>query len=215
MSKFDTIFTNNRSSTYTGTNSQNGGQRKYNSFVSRDINNPSKKVYDYKETEFPDLTINKTSTDQTPSKICENKKYSDITSTVNEVKIINTNPLPPGWIQYSRSKTKNSHLFEVTYGEKTKRQIEQEEEDAKLSDPAYINEKIISTLVKNWTRYKKQYDEINGEGSYDLIYYTEPVYAFEDDDNKNYNNEYNYNYDSYDSQEEYIYNNADGIKNKN
>jgi hypothetical protein len=209
MSKFDTIF-NNKTSANTGTSSQNVSQRKYNSFI-KEKNEPPKKVeYDYKETEFPDLALNKTQIAQTPSKKSENKKYSDITATVNEVKAVKSNPVPPGWTQYS--KTKNSHLFEVSYGNKTKRQIEEdlqlELEQAKLSDPSYIYEKMISTLVKNWTRYKIQYDELHGEGSYDLLYHTDPIYASDEEDIEN-NNEYNHNYDNYDSPDEYIHNNVD------
>lgn len=210
MSKFDTIFNNNRTSINTGTSSS---QRKYNSFVKEKNEQPKKPEYDYKETEFPDLALNKTQITQTPSKKSENKKYSDITAKVNEVQSVKSNPVPPGWTQYS--KTKNSHLFEVSYGDKTKKQIEEdlqlELEKAKLSDPSYIYEKMISTLVKNWTRYKIQYDELHGEGSYDLLYYTDPIYSSDEEDTEN-NNEYNYNYDNYDSQEEYIHNNADDVK---
>jgi hypothetical protein len=210
MSKFDTIFNNNRTSTNTGTSSQISSQRKYNSFLKEKYDTPKKVDYNYKETEFPDLALNKTEISKTPLKKSENKKYSDITATVNEVKQVKSNPVPPGWTQYS--KTKNSHLFDVTYGEKTKRQIEeeqrQEQEEAKLSDPSYIHEKMISTLVKNWARYKIQYDEIHGEGSYDLLYYTDPIYASDEEDYEN-NNEYIHNYDNYDSHEEYIHNNLD------
>jgi hypothetical protein len=45
-------------------------------------------------------------------------------------------------------------------------------------------------LANNWNKYKQQYDEIHGEGAYDLVYYTEPIYSsldenFSDDENDN------------------------------
>ena len=45
-----------------------------------------------------------------------------------KVKIVEKNPVLPGWTQYSKS-NKNTAFFDVTYGDKTKRQIEQELEE--------------------------------------------------------------------------------------
>jgi hypothetical protein len=102
----------------------------------------------------------------------------------------------PGWVQYTKSK---STLFDVTYGDKTKRQIEQEQYDAKLNDPLYIYNKTMSTLANNWNKYKRQYDEIHGEGAYELAYYTESIYPsldehFSDDEKESH---------TYSSEEEY------------
>ena len=62
---------------------------------------------------------------------------------------------------------------------------------------------MVATLVDNWSRYKMQYDQLHGEEAYDLVYYTDPIYALDNDENeldKVIHDNYNYNYDS---QEEY------------
>ena len=115
----------------------------------------------------------------------------------------------PGWVQYTKSKTKsktkNTTFFDVTYGDKTKRQIEQEQQEDLLNDPIYIHNKIMFTLAKNWNKYKRQYDEIHGEGAYDLAHYTEPIYPSLDEyfsDEEKESNPYSseeeyYSYDKY------------------
>ena len=136
-----------------------------------------------------------------PSVFETSKNYANITLNVNENEnaIIKKTPVLPGWIQYSKSK--NSHLFEVTYGSKTKRQIE---EEFKVSNPLYIYRQMITTLECRWARYKIHYDKIHGEGSYDLEYHTEPIYEFDEnfsDSEKDYDYENAYN--SSHSQEDY------------
>jgi hypothetical protein len=83
-----------------------------------------------------------------------------------------------------------------------------DQEDALLDNPAYIYNKMIETLSNNWTRYKVQYDSIHGEGAYDLVYYSPPVYPedeyFSDgisDNNNDYTGSYEYvNKYSYDAE---------------
>ena len=111
----------------------------------------------------------------------------------------------PGWVQYTKSTTKNTILFDVTYGDKTKRQIEQEQEYAMLNDPLYIYNKTMTTLANNWNKYKRQYDEVHGEGAYELIHYTKPIYPsldehFSDDEKESnlYSSEEESSYYSYD-----------------
>jgi len=173
-------------------------------FLSKDTNenNPKDTKFNYKEELFPDLSVNKVVTTTTNTITTNSKNYANIAATVNEVKIVEKNPVLPGWIQYSKSKSnKKTIFFDVTYGDKTKRQIEQEKKDALLNNPLYIHNKTMSALAKNWNKYKQQYDELHGEGAYDLIHYTEPIYPsldehFSDDEKES---------NSYSSEEELSY----------
>ena len=204
MSKFDNLFKNDRSAN----SSRNDviSNKNTNSFVFKDAerDDTNKKTsYDFKETEFPDLTIGKQATLTTTTK---DKNYANITLTVNEIPIENKIMVPPGWTQYTFCK--KSGLLEVVNGSKTKRQIEQEKEDSHMSNSNVIYKEMIITLEQNWLRYKKQYDKIHGEGAYDLVYYTEPVYPeddyFSDTDNGNGSSyDYDLDYNSSNSQEEY------------
>ena len=203
MSKYDNLFKNNNSNTtsYNNSYTSSNNRSKYNSFVSS--NKPPEKItYAHKDNEFPDLKPDvKISLKPIMS---QNKKYSDITLTVIEKELVAEILVPPGWIQYSRSKVLNKNgLFDVTYGEKIKGQLEQEQRELKSADPLYIHQKMVATLVDNWSRYKMQYDQLHGEEAYDLVYYTDPIYALDNDENeldKVIHDNYNYNYDS---QEEY------------
>jgi hypothetical protein len=207
MSKYDNLFKTAYNSDKPTTMSL-----KPNIFLSKDtnVNNQKDTKYNYKEELFPDLSVNKVGSSVSNTINTSSKNYANITSTVNEVKKANKNPVLSGWIQYSKSnKSKKTIFFDVTYGDKTKIQIEQEHnqkvKDAALNNPVYIHNKIISTLANNWNKYKQQYDEIHGEGAYDLVYYTEPIYPSLDeylsDDEKEGN--------PYSSEEEYYsYNNS-------
>ena len=192
MSKYDNLFKN----TYNSEKSL-----KPNIFLSKDTNenNPKDTKFNYKEELFPDLSVNKVVASVTNTTNANSKNYANIAATVNEVKIVKKNPVLPGWVQYTKSTTKNTILFDVTYGDKTKRQIEQEQEYAMLNDPLYIYNKTMTTLANNWNKYKRQYDEVHGEGAYELIHYTKPIYPsldehFSDDEKES---------NLYSSEEEY------------
>ena len=193
---------------------------KYNSFLSNSFKNKnsdkgSVSEYNYKDNEFPDLVPNEKLVGINNE---SNKKYLEVCSVKPEVILAKKNTVPPGWVQYSRPKgvcilganmTQGSPLFDVTYGDKTKRQLEQEAEEkvredkkkSTLDNPYYHYNKMLDALVHNWDRYKTQYDEIHGEGSYDLIYYTDPVYPSDEYFSDTESDTGNYN----DSQEEYEY----------
>lgn len=167
------------------------GSDKYNSFLSNGSKNKEiKPKYDYKDNDFPDLVSSEKPVNTTRE---HNKKYLEICSVKQKSILAKKNTVPPGWVQYSRPKgvcipgstmKRGTTVFDVTYGKKTARQLELEAEDEKekalLESPSYHYNKMIDTLTENWARYKTQYDEIHGEGSYDLIYYTEPVYPLDE-----------------------------------
>jgi hypothetical protein len=206
MSKYDNLFKN----TYNPDNATKP-TFKPNIFLSKDTNNNEniQKNFNYKEELFPDLSVNKVVSSVNNNNNSSNN-YATITAKVNEVKIVEKNPVLPGWTQYTRS-NKKTCFFDVRYGDKTKTQIEQElnkeKRDALLNDPLYIHNKTMSALANNWNKYKQQYDELHGEGAYDLIYYTEPIYPeldehFSDKEKESHQysseEEASYYYDEYD-----------------
>ena len=187
MSKFDKLF-----NTPTVTSSNTGSFTRPNSFIIKEVKKANTN-YDYKEEAFPELLVcNKAFTSAIVT-----KKYSDIAATVNEIKKVEHNRVPPGWTQFTI--VKGDWKFDIVHGEKTKRQLEMDQEEA----PAYIYNQLITTLSINWSRYKTQYDSIHGEGAYDLIYYLEPIYSEDEylsDGSSNNNN--NVNKFSYDAETE-------------
>ena len=191
MSKYDNLF---KTTTVTNTYSRVIN----NVFKDKEQKDDTNKkiTYAYRTTEFPDLVEKVSSV----SEIKSSKNYANIASTVNEITVLKKNPVLPGWTQYSRSK--KSHLFEVTHGSKTKRQIEQDQEEAQVSSPLHVYMQMITTLECRWARYKIHYDKIHGEGSYDLEYHTEPIYEF-DENFSDVENDYEKDYNSSNSQEDY------------
>ena len=206
MSKYDNLFKNTRNNISTSNNTSTYTS-KYNSFGFKENNVIKKATYDYKDTEFPDLKP-----DETPLIISSktvasyNKKYADITAieteTDTEKKLTNDLLVPPGWVYYSRTKVLNKHnLFDATYGSLSKKHLEEEERNAKKKEPLYIHQQMVTTLMNTWSKYKIQYDLLHGENAYDLVYYTEPIYSSdtEDEDDDDYetdkliNDQYNYN----------------------
>lgn len=144
-----------------------------NSFLSNKDKEKDTKNYNYKDNEFPDLAP-VAKTEQVVTTTSSAKKYSDIAATINEVKKVQEALIPPGWTGYFKDKKTNK--FIIQHGEKTKRQLEMDQEDNLLNNPSYIYNQMIETLANNWERYKTQYDSIHGEGAYDLVYYLPPVY---------------------------------------
>jgi hypothetical protein len=169
MSKYDNLFNKPR---------QVETVKRTNSFITVTPVVENTSHFDYKDNLFPELSISKASIS---TKANETKKYADITAIINDKKMVtDVNPVPAGWIQYSKSMIKKNCIFDVRYGEKTKRQLEQERHDTLVNESMYIHNQMISALANNWNRYKTQYDAIHGEGAYDLLHYTESIYS---DDN--------------------------------
>jgi hypothetical protein len=198
MSKFDNLFNKPTPAT-----NNNGSFGRPNSFITKSDTKVKTNVnYDYKEEAFPDLLLsNKPTTNASAATTASasatlTKKYSDIAATLNEVQKVEKNPVPPGWTQYTKSK--GNWKFDVAHGDKTKRELEMDQEEELLNNPAYIYNQMIETLSNNWSQYKTQYDSIHGEGAYDLIYYSEPVYPEDEylsDGISNYNNDYTGSYE--------------------
>lgn len=217
MSKFDNLF---NKPCFSATSLE----RKTNSFVSVSKPKDTKpkdtkpKNYNFIEDDYPDLTPSDLKPDIKPD-IKVTKKYSDIALNKDESESenendykdeINNNSVLPGWTQYSVCK--KTGAINVIHGSKTPRQIEQEAEDAakalkaalksaKRKNPLYNYRQMITTLEQNWSRYKKQYDEIHGEGAYELAHYCEPIYP-EDDNLYEIEKGHDYEYDYVDDYED-------------
>ena len=161
-----------------------------------DTNNSKKdKKYNYQEGDFPDLAPSKKGVLENNQNV--DTKYATIAALSNDPIIVsNKVTVLPGWIQYTKYKDK--YGFTVKYGDKTRSQILQEQKDRLKSNPTYIHNHMIDTLVGNWSRYKINYDEIHGEGAYNQIYYTEPIYSSED-----FYSDVESDHDTYDSYDEY------------
>lgn len=171
--------------------------QQFNNRRYRDTDNIKKeKKYNYQEDEFPDLVPSKKVLIETNQSV--DTKYATIAATSNDIIIVSNEVIvPPGWIQYTKDKDK--YDFIVKYGNKTRSQILREQKDKLKSNPTYIYNHMIATLVDNWSRYKLKYDEIHGEGAYDEIYYTESIYSSED-----FNSDIESDRDTYDSYDEYV-----------
>jgi len=170
--------------------------QQFNNRRYRDTDNIKKeKKYNYQENDFPDLVSSKKVIIENVQNV--DTKYATIAATLNDtIMVSNEVTVPPGCIQYTKHKDK--YCFIVKYGDKTRSQILQEQKDKLKSNPTYIHNRMIATLVDNWSRYKLNYDEIHGEGSYDELYYTESIYSSED-----FCSDVESDRDTYDSYDEY------------
>ena len=143
--------------------------RQSNTFKDETIKRPT---FDLKPIEFPNLSVVSSKNDTKNNANNNSKKYSTIVTTVIttvttvEEKIY----VPPGWVQYTSYKSK--YPFTITVGEKTKSELTLLESQ---QDIHYIPS-IISQLSTNWDKYKTNYDKLHGQGAYDKIYFSEPIY---------------------------------------
>ena len=97
----------------------------------------------------------------------------------------------PGWLQLTML---NGNILKNEYKDEDEKNIEQEQ----LNYDMY---KIGKALQTNYELYEKEYDSINGEGSYDNKFRLSPVYGYEYDSNSNseseeYNEEDDYEYEN-------------------
>ncbi len=85
----------------------------------------------------------------------------------------------PGWVEISQ--INNTNIYK--YGEPTPfmKRLEELEQEPEY-DPNDIMNKAIDIMSKNWKRYEKYYDELNGEGSYEEQFKLPPVYDSDYDD---------------------------------
>ena len=98
--------------------------------------------------------------------------FKDILNNVIEENTIEkTDIILPGWLKLTIN---NGKVLKKEYEE------EQEQEQEELNYNMY---KIGNALQTNYELYEKEYDSINGEGSYDTNFRLSPVYGSEYDSN--------------------------------
>ena len=141
--------------------------------------------FDLIDSDFPDLFVaNNNSNNNNNNNSNNSKKYSTIVTT----DIINTPSIkekkihvPPGWVQYVYNKHNNQNYpFVITTGEKTT----SEKAFLESKNDIYYIPSIIASLNKKWDKYKTNYDNLNGPGAYDEMYFSEPIYNSDEYDSE-------------------------------
>jgi hypothetical protein len=124
-------------------------------------------------------------------------KFKDILNTGIEEDIIeNKYIILPGWLQLTML---NGNILKNEYKEVDKDEYEKNIEEQKQEQLNYDMYKIGKALQTNYELYEKEYDSINGEGSYDKKFRLSPVYGYEYDSNsesEEYNEEDDYEYEN-------------------
>lgn len=116
-------------------------------------------------------------------------KFKDILNTdFKEDVIENKNIIPPGWLQLTML---NGKVSKNEYKDINEKDIEEQEQIN------YNMYKIGKALQTNYELYEKEYDSINGEGSYDYNFRLSPVYGSEYDSNSE-SEDYDKDGDDYD-----------------
>jgi hypothetical protein len=122
------------------------------------------------------------------------KNESNVVKKAEEV-------VPPGWVQYTVNK--NTGKITVSHSKKTNYELVKEKRLLIESDPYFAWMMTLKELSINWNKYKVIYDKIHGQGAYEEMYYSEPIYPgldatfYSDEDSENEHfNDYNYHYDS-------------------
>ena len=133
-------------------------------------------TYSYTEEQFPEIISNNRNT----THLDDTKNFiGAFNRTIIENK---SEIIEPGWIQIS--KNKETGAIEKKYGKKIEEQKNTSTDIALESDINNQMTNIINKMQYNWSRYIQQYDEINGEGEYDLRFHYEPDYNILDEEDE-------------------------------
>lgn len=123
------------------------------------------------DADFPELGVQ--SIKHVDQNINENISFKDAINVFNNndvnITINSENNIDPGWVQihtinkqivfkYGHNSTNNNN------NEHTQKYVEHNMNNA------------IATMSTNWDKYRTNYDELNGEGSYDDVYYLSQNY---------------------------------------
>ena len=130
---------------------------------------------------FPELTPIKNN--NVVNTVETSVNFKDIfNNVVNPVETGKKNPIPPGWLQLSLNKNRQTV---IECGPKTAWMIKQEQkeklEKEQEDDPNYIMFHAIEAMKNNWERYEREYDEYHGDGAYAERFRLSPVYGPEYD----------------------------------
>jgi hypothetical protein len=126
----------------------------------------------------------------------KNTLLKSLEKPLNEVKIVKK-----GWVEITGNPD-NMGKIEYRYGSKNQYlDYEDELRDIYDNNISLFFNKAIDKMKIRWDKYKEEYNEIYGEGSYEDLYYSSPVYGSEYDSNSDTmeNDEHN----DYDDNNEY------------
>ena len=155
-----------------------------NRFKSITLEQPKLDVNNIKA--FPTLV----NTKESDTIVQMSSNFKDILNNVIEEDTIeNKDIILPGWLQLTML---NGKILKKEY----EKEVEQEQEELN-----YNMYKIGNALQTNYEIYEKEYDSINGEGSYDTNFRLSPVYGSEYDSNSE--SESQENIDEHNNDDEY------------
>ena len=195
---FDENRNRNRNS-YVNNNNNNKriDNNRFKSILSSEQQQPKMNVDIDNIISFPSLV----NTKECDTPMNTSSKFKDILNTGIEEDIIeNKYIILPGWLQLTML---NGNILKNEYKDEDEKNIEQEQDQQEQQEQQeqlnYDMYKIGKALQTNYELYEKEYDSINGEGSYDKKFRLSPVYGYEYDSNsesEEYNEEDDYEYEN-------------------
>lgn len=170
----------NKSSSFNKSSSNNSSSNNFSSNKSNIVYHKKEQNNHFRETTpivktgefiineelFPSLTPIVTSSKNNST------NFKDALNQKNEITIVNDISLKPGWVQISKVNDK----IIINQAKPSPYDIKMKQIEELYKDTNYIMNQIVNTMQANWLKYKTNYDNINGEGSYDDLYYLPPVY---------------------------------------
>ena len=136
--------------------------------------------FDLNKTNFPDINVNKNENNNDNNKLAQtNKSYVNIVN-INKCIVQKTEVLKPGWVQIKMT-NKGANVYEKKYGDKTKRQILQEQKQELESDINYTMNNAIQRIEDKRNKYIEEYNDLHGEGAYDELYVMKPIFQSDDE----------------------------------
>lgn len=140
--------------------------RSYNNDF-KGVNEKKKVEVKLTEADFPDLVGNNNATVTGDCKLNFKEAYlKEVENVVPEEE-----PLPPGWTRY---RIKNGVI--IIDGEA------REEENYTSEEYHYDATQSLNRLIYRWSEYKKEYDELHGDGAYNGLYGMPQYNSFNEED---------------------------------
>jgi len=149
----------------------------------------------------PDIFPELLNTNTNISQVLYSTNFKDILTKVEPEIHINKNTIKPGFVEM----TVVDRKIVTKYGTSTPSVKKNKAIEERSNNVDYCMNKVIIGLEKIWNNRKDEYDSINGEGSYDELYYLPQVYGPEYDNTIEDEEEDEINpYDEYIYEDEYI-----------
>jgi len=151
-----------------------------NNFSKKNINTNDdiipKTIFSLENEMFPDLQKNDfKKQDLEP---IEAKNVDFKTALATEIVVKEKSYIKSGWVEISQGL---NGKIQYNYGENTNqiKSIFEEDNEYYNKNINKIMSNAIDNMKQNWDNYRKKYDELYGEGTYDEIYHLTPIYGSE------------------------------------